>query len=130
MEEFVRICGVGIIAGIAALVLKKEEHTMATLLTTGACVLAGYFLLEVLAPVIRFLKELQQLSGISDTLMTPLFKTVAVGFLSQITASLCQDAGQTAVAKTVELCGSVLALYLSLPILNTVLSLLRELMGG
>lgn len=130
MELFVDLCGVAITVSGAALFLRKNADLMATLLSVSLCIGAGAFALHLLSPVLDFLGQLQALSGLSETMVAPLFKTVAVGFLTKITASVCRDASQTAVADAVELGGSILALYMSLPLLNAVLALLRELMGG
>ncbi|MCQ2418955.1 MAG: stage III sporulation protein AD [Clostridia bacterium] len=128
MELFVDLCGVAITASGAALVLRKNADLMATLLSVALCVAAGAFALHLLSPVLTFLEQLQALSGLSETMVAPLLKTVAVGFLTKITASVCRDASQTAAADAVELGGSILALYLALPLLNAVLALLRELL--
>ena len=43
---------------------------------------------------------------------------------------MCGDCGEGGVAKMVELCGTVMALYLSAPLVTAVLELLDGLLGG
>lgn len=129
METFLKLCGVAVAASGAAMALKKTADGFAILLSVTLCVAAGFFALELLAPVLSFVRQLQALSGLSDTMAAPLFKTVAVGFLTRLTVSVCRDAKQAAAADAVELGGSILALYLALPIFNAVLALLRELIS-
>lgn len=129
MEMFLKLCGVAVAASGAAMALHKTADSFSVLLSVAFCAAAGFFALELLAPVFSFVQQLQALSGLSDTMVAPLFKTVAVGFLTRMTVSVCRDAKQTAAADAVELGGSILALYLALPIFNAVLALLRELIS-
>ena len=51
-----------------------------------------------------------------------------IGILTQITASVCADAGQTALSKLVELGGGLLALCAAGPLLRAMLALVEELL--
>ena len=48
--------------------------------------------------------------------------------LTEITASVCADAGQSALAKLVELGGGILCVAVSLPLLQALLALIEELL--
>ena len=74
--------------------------------------------------------ELRQLAGLEPALLQPLLRTVGIGLLTQLTASVCADAGESTVARLIELCGSVLGIYTALPLLEAVLSLLRTMLEG
>ena len=130
MELFLQICGVGILASVLALVLQRANASVGVMVSVGACILLGLAAVAALEPVVDFFRSLQRMAGLSGSLMSPFMKTVGIGILTQITAAICQDAGQNAVARMVELCGSVIALYLSLPLLTAVLNLLADLTGG
>lgn len=130
MDIMLQICGLGILTAVLALVLKRDNAVLGTLLSGACCIMLGIVAVQILQPVIEFLRTLQQTAGLNENLMAPLMKTVGIGILTQIATAICQDAGQAAVAKMVELCGSILALYLSLPLLTAVLSLLNQMTGG
>ena len=57
-------------------------------------------------------------------------ESLGIGLLTQLTASVCADAGESTVARLIELCGSVLGIYTALPLLEAVLSLLRTMLEG
>lgn len=130
MELFLQICGLAILASVVALVLKRANASIGVMVSVGACVLLGLAAVASLEPIVAFFRSLQHLAGLSSSLLAPFMKTVGIGILTQIATAICQDAGQSAVARMVELCGSVLALYLSLPLLTAVLDLLSNLTGG
>ena len=86
--------------------------------------------LRLAEPVVSFLSELRQLAGLEPALLQPLLRTVGIGLLTQLTASVCADAGESTVTRLIELCGSVLGIYTALPLLEAVLSLLRTMLEG
>ena len=76
------------------------------------------------------LRRLSGLAGINAALLAPVLKAAAVGLLTQLTESFCKDAGEGALAKAVELCGGILALYALLPLASSVAELLQRMAGG
>lgn len=130
MELFLQICGIGILTALLAMVIKRTNSALGVLLSVACCVALGVMAAQVLKPIVEFVQSLQQTANLNGTLMKPLLKTVGVGILTQITGAVCQDAGEAAMAKMVELCGSLVALYVALPLLTAVLSLLNQLTGG
>ena len=52
---------------------------------------------------------------------------MAISILTMIGANLCKDAGQGSTASSIEIAGVVAALYAALPLLNTFLKMIGEL---
>ncbi len=75
-------------------------------------------------------REAAVLHGALLRCFSPLLKTVAIAILGQVAGAFCQDAGQGALGKMVELCGTVLCLCTGLPLATMLLELLQELGGG
>ena len=103
---------------------------LVTLLTIAACVLMTIAVIRLVEPVISFCGKLQTLSGLDDELLTPLIKSVGIGIVTQLCAAFCTDAGENAVARLIELCGGILAIYVALPLLGAVIDMIRTMMGG
>ena len=51
----------------------------------------------------------------------PILKCVGIAMAARLGSDVCRDAGQTAVASSLETCGAVCALYVSLPLLKALL---------
>lgn len=130
MREFLLVAVIGVITVVFATLLRKKSGELALLLTMAACVLIALLLVEMARPVVEFLGSLRRLAGLSSELMTPMLKAIGIGLLTQIAANVCADAGQNAVAKLIELCGSILALYVSIPLLEAVIRMIETMGGG
>ena len=130
MELFLQAAAIAVITVVLTSLLKKTNRELALLLTLAACILIGVFFMRLAEPIVDFLSKLRNLAGLDKTLMTPMLKTIGIGSLTQISATVCADAGENAIAKLVEICGGVLALYVALPLLEAVLDMVEQMSGG
>lgn len=104
MDTLLQVAGLGLIAVLLGLVLKKGNGVLALLLTLAACAAMTVSIVRLAEPVVSFLSELRQLAGLEPALLQPLLRTVGIGLLTQLTASVCADAGESTVARLIELC--------------------------
>ena len=130
MEVLLKVAALGIVAALLVTVLKKQSPETALLLSVAACVLIALLLVDTLKPLLRFFEKLHKQTGLSEGLLAPMAKSVGIGLLTQISSSVCADAGQGAIARLIELCGGILALSVSLPLFENVLDLIGSIGGG
>ena len=128
--EIWKFAAMAIVCALLCTVLKQHGAELSSVLALAGCVGLLIAALTVLSPVMTFLRRLSGLAGISAALLAPVLKAAAVGLLTQLTESFCKDAGEGALAKAVELCGGILALYALLPLASSVAELLQRMAGG
>lgn len=128
MELTAQITALCVVGALLTLVLKKGAPEVGLLLSlaVAAAVLLG--LMGSVGEIVRFLDQLAGRSGAERALFVPLYKTVGIALVVRIGGSLCRDAGESALASVVETTGAVCALLAALPLLQTALELLLELM--
>lgn len=115
-------------AAILALVLRKQSPELALLVSAAGCAAAMVWILQWFTPVLELGRSLCEKAGLDRRLADPLWKTAGIGLMTQAVAAVCADAGQSALAKLVELGGGILCLVLSLPLLEAVLDLIGALL--
>lgn len=129
METMVKIAAVGITAAVLGAVLRKNTPELALLL--ALC--AGLWMLAVvvngLGAVVALMEELTGLAGLSEELLEPVVKTVALSILTKLTVEICRSAGESGVAAFVETAGTVLALLVALPLVRAVTVLMAEMLA-
>lgn len=130
MVQFIQAAVIGVITVIVASLLKKTSRELALLLSIAACILISLILLQLAKPVVDFFSKLRDLAGLDKNLMTPMLKTLGIGLLTQLCATVCADADENAVANLIELCGGILALYVALPLLEAVIDMVQTMSGG
>lgn len=110
--------------------LEKQGKDMAVVLTVVVCCMVGAGVFVFLEPVISFLYELQQMTHMDFETMKTLMKLVGIGLLGEIVSVICADAGCSSLGKGLQLLTSGLILSLSVPIMESLTELIRELLGG
>ena len=130
MDVYLKIAACSVVCALLCAVLKPYEGALALALSVLCAAGAAAAALGLLAPVLTFFEKLLAFTGLSSAVFSPLLKTVAIALLGQIAGAFCQDAGQGALGKMVELCGTVLCLCAGLPLATMLLELLQELGGG
>ncbi len=127
MDDSFRLSALALTAALLTLVVKKQSPELALVLTLCACALGAGLILSYVRPILTLAKSLAERAELDGTLTAPLWKCLGLGLLTEISASVCDDAGQSALAKLVELGGGLLCLVVSLPLLQAVLALIQEL---
>lgn len=129
MEQALQTAAFCVMGALLAVVVKRGSPELALLVTLGAAATGLLFLAGLLEEMTAFLRELSERGGLSQRLLTPLYKTVGIALVVKVGGELCRDAGESALAAVVETAGAVCALLVALPLLQTVLALLMEMVG-
>ena len=128
MDVFVKIAACGVIAAIMITTLRSHSREAALLLSLAACAILLAAGLEPLQQDLDFLRRLGNDAGLLPAVAAPIFKVSAIGLLSCMGTTFCEDAGEKSLARIIELCGGAAAIAAALPIFETALELTRELM--
>ena len=128
MEAMAKLTAVGVTAVVLSAVLKKNTPELALLLVLAA----GLWMLSLVASglgaIVALMEELAQQAGLSEALLEPVVKTVALSILTKLTVELCRSAGEGGVAAFVETAGSALSLMAALPLVRAVAQIMGELL--
>ncbi|MCD7822383.1 MAG: hypothetical protein LUG64_09300 [Clostridiales bacterium] len=108
MEAMLQVAAVAVVGSVCAVLLGRQQGELALLLGLGTCGVVLYLVLEQLSGLVALIRELVDCAEVDSDLVRPLMKTAAVAIVTMLTASVARDAGQTAIAATVQLCGSLL----------------------
>lgn len=114
---------------ILILMVGKQEQGLAVILSIAVCCMIAVAALTTLTPILDFLHRLDAAGNLNQFGLGNLLKMVGIGLVSELVATLCQDAGNTSLGKQVQLLGGIVILKLSLPILETLLELIENLLG-
>ena len=128
MDASFKLSALALTAALRTLVVKKQSPELSLTLTLCACALGAGLLVTAAGPVLNLAASLARRAGLDESLTAPLWKCLGLGLLTEVTADLCADADQSALAKLVELGGGLLCLAAALPLLQAVLALIEGLL--
>ena len=127
MDDSFRLSALAVTAALLTLVVKKQSPELALVLSLCACALGAALLLRRAEPILSLARSLADRAELDEALTGPLWKCLGLGLLTELSAAVCADAGQSALAKLIELGGGILCLAVSLPLIDAVLELIRSL---
>ena len=130
MDRFIQ-ASAGIMAAVILwIILSRQGKEYALLLSIGACCLAIVVALRFMEPVVELMEQLQTLSGLQNQWLHILLKAVGIGLISEMGTLICNDAGNAAMGKTLQMLGAAAVLWLSIPLINSLIDLLGKILGG
>ena len=129
MDLFLRTTAAVLVAIIMFLIVSKHNKEMALLLTVCVCCMVGAAIGWFVEPVLEFVGRLHDIAGVNNEQMEILLKVVGIGFLTEVTALVCADAGNGALGKMLQLLSSCAILWLSIPLLSSLLTLVQQILG-
>lgn len=128
MELVLRSAAVALSATLAGLLLKKNNPELSLTLSMTAVAVIMIAALSFIKGILELGETVQNLFGVSETLVLPVIKCVAVAITTKVAADLCRDSSQGAAASSVELAGTVCAISVIMPLIVSMLKTIGGLL--
>lgn len=124
--EIVKIIGVAFVTAISAILLRSTKPELSFAVTVVGVIVILVYLLDLLQSTVNVFASVASLTGLENGLIKILLKIVGVGYLTEFSAGILTDFGSGSLADKVTLGGKLIILVLSLPIIESLLTLLTE----
>ena len=74
--------------------------------------------------------RLRSLGNLDHQMVDIMLKIVGIGFLGELSVTVCNDSGNSAIGKTLQVLASAVIVYLALPLFTALLELVERIMGS
>lgn len=111
-----------------SLLIKKSNPELALLLGAAAAIFCMFAAVRLCQQIGQQIQQWNRLTLLSGTFFVPLIKCLGISVVSQLGTNLCKDAGQSAAAMGLEICGNAAAAWCLLPLVNHLFTLIEELL--
>lgn len=118
-----------LVAVVLVLAVGKQEKDLALILAMATCVMAGLAAFAFLEPVLDFLYRLAELVDVRQEILGVLVKITGIGLVCELVQMICRDSGNSALAQGMQLLGTGMILLQSLPVLESLLDLVQQILG-
>lgn len=123
--EIIKIIGVGFVTAITSLILKATKPELSFAVTMTGVIVILLFIVDALSGTLAVFASIANMSGVENGLIKLLLKIVGVGYIVEFGAGILQDFGSQSIADKVSLAGKITIVMLSLPILESMLTLIK-----
>ena len=125
--NILQIAAIGIIAAVLITLLKETKPELAIMLGVAAGVIIIILVVDELYEVVAFY-NIAEVSGIAGGIFTTVLKIIGIGYVTEFAANVCSDSGCKSVGDKIQFAGKVVIMVLALPIINSLLSLIVEIL--
>lgn len=124
-----QLVGIAFVTAVAALILKNTKPELSFAVTIAGSIILLLVVFDLLQNSIGIFGKIADITGIDSSLIKILLKMIGIGYLVEFSAGILNDFGQNSLADKLVFCGKVVILLLAIPIIESVLSLIVQLLG-
>lgn len=109
---------IGMATALGVLLLKQVKPELAVIVGLVGTILIFIMVVSGLTQIINSINGIVNQTGMATQLFASILKIVGIGYLCEIAANICQEAGAKAVADMVILGGKIIIMVLAIPIIQ------------
>ncbi len=109
---------IAVACALGVLLLKQAKPELAVVIGLVGTILIFLMVVSGLTKIISSINGIVAQTGLAVELFSSILKIVGIGYLCEIAASICQEAGAKAVADMVILGGKIIIMVLAIPIIQ------------
>jgi stage III sporulation protein AD len=129
MDTFLQVTAGVLLTVVLGLMVDKQSKDMASVLTLAVLCMVLAAIGSFLQPVLDFIRKLQQEGKLDPEMLRIVFKSVGVGVVGEIAATICADSGNSALGKGIQMLSVAVILWLSLPLMESLLDMVTSILG-
>ena len=114
--EIFRIAAVALITAFCVLVLREVKSELAPIVALAGGVVILLSVIDYFVDVFSVISTIAKRAGIAASIMTLLFKVIAIGYITEFSSSIIDDMGLSSLSDKVTLAGRLIIVVMSLPI--------------
>ena len=128
MTLLLKIVAVAFVTILANILVKQTKPEIALIISIVGGLLIIIMTIDSFKQVLSNFLHIFQSTGINNNLLTPLFKIIAIGYIAEFAANICQDAGAASIADKILFAAKLVILLVALPIITTVIDMVVGLL--
>ena len=124
-----RIVGISLIGVIVVLVLRSAKPEFAVFATIATGIVILVTLMSTLTQVILAFDGIIEKSGLDEGIFAAVLKIIGIGYLTEYSSSIANDAGCGSIAEKLQLGGKVVIFLVSISIVTSLVDVVTKLVN-
>lgn len=128
MDTLYKIISIAIITCVACLIVKPIRSDFAIFISIVGGIIVLFYSVSYLSQIFDIFNEIFHISGINVSIYSIILKIIGIGYLTEFTAGICNDTGNSSLGDKVLLGGKIVILVMAIPIVMSILEIVVELL--
>lgn len=124
--DMIQIGVIGVAGALLAIQFKNGKSEYGIYISMAVSLLIFFFILSEMKVFVELIRKIGSYMDLHNSYIGTLLKMLGITYVSEFAAAICKDAGYQAVAGQIEIFAKLFILGLSVPILLTLLDVIRE----
>lgn len=127
MAEILKICAIAMVGLVLIALIKtyRPEFTIPVIICVSIMIL--WSAADSIRYAFIYMQTLYGQLSYGKEYFPVIIKVLAIAYVTEFTASLCEDAGQKSLGTKVELAGKIAIFFVAIPVFTSLLNLLGSL---
>lgn len=122
-----KIAAMGVVAASLAVLIRNFRPELAIQVGLVCGVLVLLYAIDMLSGIKSTIIHATEEFGLNTEYIEIIFKVIGLAYITQFSAQLCRDSGESAIADKVELIGRLVIVAMVLPLVFSILATMQEL---
>ncbi len=124
----VKLIGIALIGVVAVNLLRSSKPEFAVFAVIGTGIVMVITMISSLQSAILAFDELVEKSGIDERIFSAVLKIIGIGYLTEYSASIADDAGCASVARKLQFGGKIVIFLMSISIVTALVDVVSGLL--
>ena len=124
----VKLIGIALIGVVAVNLLRSSKPEFAVFAVIGTGIVMVITMISSLQSAILAFDELVEKSGIDERIFSAVLKIIGIGYLTECSASIADDAGCASVARKLQFGGKIVIFLMSISIVTALVDVVSGLL--
>ena len=124
----IKIVFLSIICSLISIILKSVKPEYSLFVSIAFCIIFIHIISEPLADVFIQLGSFSEYIQGGDEMLKRILRIITVAYTSEIAAEISRSAGESAIAKKVEIAGRIYAAQIIMPIFTILMDVIKNVL--
>ena len=130
MDLFFKAAAGCFIALILYLVLAKQNKDISVALSICVCCMIFSAVAYYFGPIVELIRKLRDIGRLNSETLSIILRAAGIGMIAEIGSTICKDAGNDTLGKTLQLLASMVILWLAVPIFDNLILLIESIIAS
>ena len=128
MSIIYKIVMIGITSAFLSAVIKKSHPEYSVAISVATSLIIFFIISDSLQSAFESIERMIEKTNVEVSYLTSILKVIGIAYISEYTGAVLNDAGETAIAKKVEMAGKIVIFIVTIPVLSGLLDLILSIM--
>lgn len=114
--DIFRIAAIALVTAFCSIILRDIKSELSMLVAFAGGIIVLLSVVDYFFGIFSVITDIAKRAGIASSIITLLFKVIAIGYIAEFSSSLIEDVGLSSLADKVTLAGKLMIVSVSLPI--------------